>query len=926
MSSLPAASSGPETALEVQLQDVTQALAAARTQVEVLDAVLDAAVRALAATSGAVLLVDEDAQVLRVAAELQRPNPAEPLAVWQDGPLDAQEPAAEVLRTHQALYLEQRAGAVAAVPMVLAGRLLGSVVLAFREARPFTAEERAFLDTLAVHGTVALDRIRRRSLNTGVPDERPEPPPVDARAQDAFMALTEAVGSEIDLPVLVRQAIAVLQGRFPGASVGHYVQEGELWKAQVWSEDMTPELTAVITAGLPAETPLIARVLEGRQPVFIDGWNPEEEQISPSEAYASAAGYPLLVNGELHSLLAVGLRDTPRWSEADRGIVRAVGRSLSLALERTQTARRLLRQNAELQARTRALEAFAALTRDLALTSDPLLLIQRAQEVVMSMLTDGAAMYFEPQGDRWVCRVQSGDLQSPELQIQIDAGLPYAETHSLLVPWTTGQPYFQNVHAQRTDQLAPLTGHIAASATLPIRTGGRTVGVLAFGLLRQRTWSSVDRVLLGTAVQSLELALERAAQTRTLDEERVALEAFTRFTQQVGSELDVDVLVREAIALLQETCEVDVAYLELDGDLYRATAWNPGYDPALLSRLQEGFPLRRSNLALILRDHQVAFIDHWDAAGEWILESVHFLAVAGYPFFRSGELHNVLVMGSGASATWSERDKGIFRAVGRSLDLALERARQAQTLREQRDALAARTQELSVATEELQAFSYSVTHDLRTPVRHMIGFLELARKALDGKLDARSARYLDVVEQAGGQMNTLIDALLNLSQATQQPLRLGMVDLNTVVAQIKDTLMPDLLTRHIRWEVAPLPTVCADADAMKQVLTQLTENALKFTRSRDPAIIRVYAEDQGSRWGVFVQDNGLGFDPRYQDRLFNVFQRLHSAQEATGSGVGLASVRRLIAKHGGQVSAAGQPGEGATFGFSLPKDMEQARR
>ena len=103
------------------------------------------------------------------------------------------------------------------------------------------------------------------------------------------------------------------------------------------------------------------------------------------------------------------------------------------------------------------------------------------------------------------------------------------------------------------------------------------------------------------------------------------------------------------------------------------------------------------------------------------------------------------------------------------------------------------------------------------------------------------------------------------------------------------------------------------------MLTQLTENALKFTQTRDPAIIRVWAEDQGETWKVCVQDNGLGFDPRYQDRLFNLFQRLHTAQEASGTGVGLASVRRLVLKHGGQVFAEGQVGEGATFGFTLPK-------
>ena len=323
----------------------------------------------------------------------------------------------------------------------------------------------------------------------------------------------------------------------------------------------------------------------------------------------------------------------------------------------------------------------------------------------------------------------------------------------------------------------------------------------------------------------------------------------------------------------------------------------------------------------MLQQNSAAFVDHWNDAELLIEESGIYRAVAGYPYLMNGVLENVMMIGSRTAATWDERTKGIFRAVGRSLDLALDRARQTRTVTAQRDALDVRTQELAASTEELQAFSYSVSHDLRTPVRHMTGFLHLARTSLEGRLDERSARYLDVVGQAGEQMNTLIDALLDLSRAAQQTLRPATVDLDRMMKQIQTALMPDQLSRDIRWEVAALPQVWGDQDALTRVLTQLTENALKFTRTRDPAIIRVWADDQGDSWGVYVQDNGLGFDPRYQDRLFNLFQRLHSVQQATGTGVGLASVRRLILKHGGQVFAEGQVGQGATFGFTLPKEV-----
>ena len=728
----------------------------------------------------------------------------------------------------------------------------------------------------------------------------------------ATQPVTEAVGIKTDLAELVRQAIVALRVRFPDASIVYYEEEGGLWKARVWSDDLSPEMLAVISAGLPGETPLIAEVIRTRQSVFTDAWDPEQQGVESSEEYGAGGGYPLLVNGALLSMLTVGLRTTLTWSEADKALLRSVGLGLNLALERAQVARELMLQNAELQARTRALEAFADLTRDLTLITDPLLLIRCAQEVMMSMLADGAAMYYEPEGDLWHCQVQHGTLHSPKLQAVVDAGLPYADTTTLLIPWTTEQPYFQDVYDREADQLLSIVGHIGATATLPLRVGGALTGVLSIALFHQRAWSSVDRVLLETGVQSLELALDRAAKARALDEERAALEAFTRFTRAVGSETDVQALVQQAINLLEEIRSSDVIYTERDGDLFKIKHWNAGLPADLLARSLEGYSFDQPSFARANRERQAIFEEDWDAEQQGVPSSAVYRAGAFQPFFRNGEMIGMLIMGSRISSRWSERDKGIFQAVGQSLDLALDRARQTRMLREQRDAL-------DVQTQELQAFSYSVSHDLRTPVRHMTGFLHLARTSLDGKLDERSAHYLDVVEQAGGQMNTMIDGLLDLSRAAQRTLRPRVVGLNQMVTQVQAALLPDVMTRNVEWDVALLPQVWGDWDALTQVLTQLTENALKFTRTRDPAVIRIWAVDQGETWKVCVGDNGLGFDPRYQDRLFNMFQRLHTAQEASGTGVGLASVRRLILKHSGQVFAEGQVGEGATFGFTLPK-------
>ncbi|MDB5045623.1 MAG: hypothetical protein JWQ08_1673 [Deinococcus sp.] len=927
--------------LAENLQEITEALAATSTERQVIEVVLPPAVKALGAVAGAVLLINRTDQRLKIAGSQGYAGGAP--TVWQEGSLEDHVLIADILRREEALYfesagalkaaypeLESRTGGLAAIanatlPMFLDHRPLGVIVLDFKEPHHFPQAERRFLRILSAQCALALGRVEATgTLEARVEDrtrqllEQARQLEEERQAQAAFVTFTEAVGSETALPILIRQAMSVLQGRFPRASIGYYEEEGNLWRARVWSDDLHPQKVALVSAGLPRETPLIAEVLQTRQLVFTEAWDAQRGVDSSKESGASAV-YPLLVNGALHALLTVDLRNTATWSTADRALLRAVGRGLNLALERTETARQLMLQNAELQARTRALEAFANLTRDLALTTDPLLLIRRAQEVAMSMLSDGSAMYFVLEGERWYSRMQHGSVHSPELQAAVDAGLPYAQAKSLLISWTSGQPYFQDVYNRDNDQLVSTVDHIAATANLPLRVEGKLIGVLAFVLFNQRIWSTVDRVVLDTVVQSLELALDRAAKARRLDEERTALAAFTRFAELVGSETDVQALVRQAITLLHETCDVEAAHFERDGDLFRATVWSASADPALLPFLQQGFPLQNSGIAQLLRQNTAAYIDHWNDTGLLIQESGIYQAVAGYPYFVDGTLESVLMIGSTTSEVWNDRIKGIFRAVGRSLDLALDRARQTRVVIAQRDMLDARTRSLSAANEELEAFAYSVSHDLRTPVRHMTSFGNLLRKTLDDRLDEKSARYLSIIDQAAVRMNTLIDAMLDLSRTSRHTLSFQWVDLNMLVMAVRATLELDVTERQVVWVMGPLPRVMGDQGLLRQVVENLLSNALKYTARKAEARIEIWAEDGPHDWRVYVRDNGAGFDARYTHKLFGVFQRLHRHDEFEGTGVGLANVRRVIARHGGTVTAQGGLEQGATFSFTLPK-------
>ena len=227
--------------------------------------------------------------------------------------------------------------------------------------------------------------------------------------------------------------------------------------------------------------------------------------------------------------------------------------------------------------------------------------------------------------------------------------------------------------------------------------------------------------------------------------------------------------------------------------------------------------------------------------------------------------------------------------------------------------------ELSAANEELEAFAYSASHDLRTPVRHVQSFSELARRSLSGAPNEGAERYLGYVEQAAQRMSSLIDALLSLSRSSRQELTPAPVDLELLLRRARRDMESELAGREVQWQTSALPVVVGDQALLQQVMNNLLANAVKFSRIRQQAVIEVWSEEDAAAWTVFVRDNGVGFDPRYSERLFGVFQRLHTEREFEGTGVGLATVRRIVLRHGGNVSASSVPGEGATFGFTLPK-------
>ncbi len=257
-------------------------------------------------------------------------------------------------------------------------------------------------------------------------------------------------------------------------------------------------------------------------------------------------------------------------------------------------------------------------------------------------------------------------------------------------------------------------------------------------------------------------------------------------------------------------------------------------------------------------------------------------------------------------------------------DVTEQKKTEAQIIRLNVD-LQSHARQLEAANQELESFSYSVSHDLRAPLRHIDGFVKLLEKHSGERLDERGRRYLAIVADSTRQMGTLIDDLLVFSRMSRTELRCSKVALDSLVHEAVDAMQLEVDGRKILWKIGQLPEVEGDPAMLRQVWVNLIGNAVKYSRPRDPAEIEVGGSADNGEVILFVRDNGVGFDMKYVDKLFGVFQRLHHSDEFEGTGIGLANVRRIVSRHGGRTWAEGKVDGGATFFFSLPKPATETK-
>jgi signal transduction histidine kinase len=457
---------------------------------------------------------------------------------------------------------------------------------------------------------------------------------------------------------------------------------------------------------------------------------------------------------------------------------------------------------------------------------------------------------------------------------------------------------FDEAIAAHTDSKAASEGLATAVARFPVDAPLDAVIAEEQKLKQERESAAARRASFGNwvigAASVVQLLLLAGIIWGSENQLRRRLGAEATARQAVERARMIVATVREPIAVVGADLRLiecnqaftDYYGLKLDDKLAESPAWN---DAMLLQRVRDVLLTRR---------------ELWD-----------YELTQSLP---SGDRH---VVASARPMTLPDsNDTAILITVS---DITARKTSEAQILDLNRQ-LEGKIAQISDSNRELEAFSYSVSHDLRAPLRHIAGFAEKLRSHLGEEADERTRHYADVVVNSSRRMSALIEDLLTYSRLGRHAMRLQGVDMQAMVNEVRIALTSADEDRGISWRIAPLPVVIADENMIRLVWQNLLDNAMKYTGTREHAQIEVgLSETTPLEYTFFVRDNGVGFDPAYADKLFGVFQRLHKASEFAGTGIGLASVRRIIGRHGGHTWAESEPDHGATFFFSLPRAQNQ---
>ncbi len=534
-----------------------------------------------------------------------------------------------------------------------------------------------------------------------------------------------------------------------------------------------------------------------------------------------------------------------------------------------------------------------------------------------------------------------------------------------------------NTNDPRTDLIKSYG--IQAYACHPLMVEGRVLGTLSFGTRSRSQFTQEELTLMNAVADQVAIAMDRqlaeAALRRLNEELEQRVEKRTAELQKTVAQLEEEVrdrqqaeqqaasrgrlyrllsLVSEAIvraqdqeSLFRQACRIMmeegdfllcwIGRVDWEAELVRAAAQFDLVDayPQTITISLADVPESRGPTGVAVREGR------WDVCADvaadprmapWREQALArgFRSSAAFPLFMGGRVEGVLTLYSGQKDFFNEEEVALLNSLAQDLSFAMEsmdrevKRRQAEEeIRRLNEALERRvkerTAELEFANRELEAFTYSVSHDLKAPLRAIQGFSRILLEESASGLDAEGLRLLDVIVGNTQVMTRLIDDLLALSRLGRHQISKALINLSVMTRQVFEQLQVQEPGRDLQLVVSDLPPAWGEPSLLNQVMMNLLGNAIKYTRPKKTAVIEVAGHIEGREIIYSIKDNGIGFDERYAHKLFGVFQRLHSGPEYEGTGVGLAIVQRIIHRHGGRVWAEGKVGEGATFYFALPQ-------